>query len=50
LESYRPSCMTINVERLVRETAALREELERRGPADLPAFPPAGLPRVHRLA
>jgi hypothetical protein len=41
--------MTIDVERLVLETAALREELERRGPTNLPAFPPPGLPRVHRL-
>ena len=47
LQPYRPACMTVDVERLVRETAALREELERRGPNDLPSFPPAGLPRVH---
>ena len=49
LEPYRPICMTIDVERLVLETAALRQELERRGPADLPPFPPPGLPRVHRI-
>jgi uncharacterized protein len=49
LEAYRPACMTIDVERLVRETAALRLELQRRGPTDLPAFPPPGLPRVHRI-
>jgi len=49
LEPYRPNCMTIDVERLVLETALLREELERRGPGDLPAFPPPGLPRVHRI-
>jgi predicted metal-dependent hydrolase len=49
LEAYRPDCMTIDVERLVSETAALREELQRRGPTDLPAFPPPGLPRVHRI-
>ena len=48
LEPYRPICMTIDVERLVLETAALRQELERRGP-DLPPFPPPGLPRVHRI-
>jgi hypothetical protein len=41
--------MTIDVERLVRETAALRAELEARGADDLPAFPPRRLPRVHRL-
>jgi len=48
LEPYRPACMTIDVERLVVETAALRDLLERRGPADLPPFPPPRLPRVHR--
>jgi uncharacterized protein len=50
LEPYRPACMTIDVERLVRETATLHEELQRRGPEDLPPFPPAGLPRVHRTS
>lgn len=49
LEPYRPSCMTIDVERLVTETAALRAELDRRGPNDLPPFPPPRLPRVHRI-
>lgn len=48
LQPYRPACMTIDVERLVRETTALREKLERRGPDDLLPFPPAELPRVHR--
>src|SRR6202163_4459996 len=43
LEPYRRTCMTIDVERLVLETATLREELERRGRNDLPAFPPPGL-------
>ncbi|TMD20675.1 MAG: DUF309 domain-containing protein [Chloroflexi bacterium] len=47
LEPYRPACMTVDVERLVLETAALRDLLEQRGPTDLPAFPPR-LPRVHR--
>ncbi len=49
LEPYRPACMTIDVERLVRETSALRAELEAGGPDQLPAFPPPRLPRVHRL-
>lgn len=49
LQPYRPACMTVDVERLVSETAALRAELERRGPDDVPAFPPAGLPKVHRI-
>jgi hypothetical protein len=41
--------MTIDVERLIRETTALHAELEARGPDHLPAFPPLRLPRVHRL-
>lgn len=49
LQPYRPACMTVDVERLVAETAALRAELERRGPDNLPPFPPAGLPEVHRI-
>lgn len=49
LQPYRPACMTIDVERLVGETAALRAELERRGPTDLPPFPPPDLPKVHRI-
>jgi uncharacterized protein len=48
LEPYRPSCMTVDVERLVAETTVLRDELQRRGPDDLPPFPPPRLPRVHR--
>ena len=49
LEPYRPTCMTIDVERLVQETVRLREALERAGPNQLPPFPPPGLPRVHRI-
>jgi len=49
LEAYRPICMTIDIERLITETTALLEELQYRGPTDLPAFPPPGLPRVHRI-
>ncbi|HEY8736803.1 MAG TPA: DUF309 domain-containing protein [Candidatus Dormibacteraeota bacterium] len=48
LEPYRPSCMTIDVERLVRETSVLLADLQRRGREDLPPFPPSGLPSVHR--
>jgi hypothetical protein len=48
LEPYRPSCMTIDVERLVRETAVLLEELKRRGRDDLAPFKEASLPIVHR--
>jgi uncharacterized protein len=50
LEAYRPACMTIDVERLTKEAGALRQELIRRGPSDLPPFPPSGLPRVHRIS
>ncbi len=49
LEPFRPACMTIDVERLVSETAGLRAELDRLGPGRLPAFPPAGLPQIHRV-
>jgi uncharacterized protein len=49
LQPYRPACMTVDVERLVRETATLRDELERWGPDKLAPFPPPGLPRVHRI-
>jgi predicted metal-dependent hydrolase len=47
LQPFRPECMGIDVERLVLETRALRDELERRGPEDLPPFPPPSLPLVH---
>lgn len=50
LEPYRPSCMSIDVDRLVRETEELLNELQRRGPQDLPPFPPPGLPRVCRVS
>jgi uncharacterized protein len=49
LEPYQPDCQTIDVTRLIQETQALVIELERRGESDLPSFPPAGLPRIHRV-
>ena len=49
LEPYRPACMTIDVDRLVRETALLLAEIERRGRDDLAPFAGAVLPKVHRL-
>jgi predicted metal-dependent hydrolase len=49
LEPYRPNCMSIDVDRLVRETARLLAELQRHGPTDLPPFPAADLPRVFRV-
>lgn len=49
LEPYRPACMTIDVDRLVTETARLYGDLQRQGPGSLPAFPPPGLPQVHRV-
>lgn len=50
LEPYRPSCMTIDVERLVEETTALKTRLDLGGRDRLPPFPPPDLPRVHRTA
>ena len=50
LEPYRPACMTIDIERLVAETARLLERLEELGPDRLPDFPLAALPRVHRVS
>lgn len=49
LEPYRPECMGVDVERLVRETRTLRDQLQALGPENLPPFPPARLPRVHRI-
>ncbi|TMD40345.1 MAG: DUF309 domain-containing protein [Chloroflexi bacterium] len=49
LEPYRPQCMGIDVERLVREIGELRDELQALGPEHLPAFPPPRLPQVHRI-
>jgi hypothetical protein len=48
LEPYRPTCMTIDVERLLRETGVLLQELEGRGGDDLAPFTEAALPVVHR--
>jgi len=49
LAPFRPTCLSIDVERLVQEAWALREELERLGRHQLPPFPPPGLPLVHRI-
>lgn len=49
LDPYRPACMSIDVERLVRESTRLLQQLEALGPGRLPAFPPPALPRVHRV-
>jgi predicted metal-dependent hydrolase len=49
LEPYRPNCMTIDVDRLVTEAAALRAELEAAGRDQMVPFPAARLPRVHRV-
>ena len=50
LEPYRPTCMTIDVERLVLETTKLRDALQQLGADRIPLFPPPGLPQVHRLS
>jgi predicted metal-dependent hydrolase len=44
LEPYRPSCMEVDVERLVAETTALLEQV--RAQAELPPFPGADVPRI----
>jgi predicted metal-dependent hydrolase len=49
LQWFRPVCMTVDVERLIRESEGLRRELEALGPTQLPAFPPPDLPQVHRI-
>jgi predicted metal-dependent hydrolase len=49
LQWFAPACMTVDVERLIREADDLRRELEALGPAQLPAFPPPRLPQVHRI-
>jgi hypothetical protein len=41
--------MTIDVERLVGETAVLLAELQRRGREDMAPFAEAKLPKVHRV-
>jgi hypothetical protein len=40
--------MTIDVERLIRETTVLLAELQRRGRDDMAPFAEAALPGVHR--
>ena len=50
LQPYRPACMDIDVERLVRETEAILEQLQHAGLDGLPSFPPPRLPQVHRLS
>ena len=50
LDPYRPDCQTVDVERLFRETRVLWNELRLRDASDLPPFPPAGLPRIHRVS
>lgn len=49
LQWFQPACMTVDVERLIREAEAQKRELERLGPDRLPPFPPPELPQVHRI-
>ena len=48
LQWFRPACMQVDVDRLIREALACRAQVEAL-PAGLPPFPPPGLPLVHRL-
>ncbi len=48
LETFRPQCMSIDVERLVQEASAVLARLEKLGSDRLPPFPPPDLPTVHR--
>ncbi|HWO93353.1 MAG TPA: DUF309 domain-containing protein [Dehalococcoidia bacterium] len=47
LQPFRPSCMGVDVERLVMEAAACHAELRRLGPRRMALFDPARFPRVH---
>ncbi len=47
LQWFRPACLTVDVDRLIREAAACRAQLATFGPDRLPPFPPPHLPRVH---
>jgi len=48
LHWFRPGCMSLDVDRLIREAEACRAQVEAL-PSGLPPFPPPGLPRVHRI-
>jgi predicted metal-dependent hydrolase len=47
LQWFRPACLTVDVDRLIREAEACRAHLLASGPDRLPPFPPPHLPRVH---
>ena len=47
LQWFQPACLTIDVDRLIREAEACRAQLIASGPDQLPPFPPPNLPRVH---
>lgn len=48
LQWFRPMCLGVDVERLIREAAACQAQAEA-APGGLPPFPPPGLPIVHRI-
>ncbi|MGH2586660.1 MAG: DUF309 domain-containing protein [Dehalococcoidia bacterium] len=50
LESFRPACMDIDVERLVHETRRCLDELDRIGVTGDGEFDQSLIPQVHRLS
>ena len=49
LQPFRPACMSVDVERLVMETAACHADLRRLGPKRMLQYDSARFPLVHRI-
>jgi len=49
LEAFRPACQGVDVERLLREAQAVRDEIARLGPERIGEFDGTAFPRVHLL-
>ena len=48
LEPYRPSCLSVNVQRLIEEASACYERVRELGPKRLSEFDRSMLPRIHQ--